>query len=155
VAADHTTFLIIKPCAVSEGHVGDIISRLESEGFTIAGMASRRLTEEEAAGLYDVHVGKDFFQPLVKFITSGMTVGIMLRGPDIPALRKLVGATDPEAAAPGTIRALYGRTTRENAVHASDSPERIEHESSLYFRDCPRAMALASDGRRCSEGQEE
>jgi nucleoside-diphosphate kinase len=144
VENDHPAFLIIKPCAVSDGHIGDIVSALEQAGFTIVGMASRRLTRAEAEGLYDVHEGKEFFEPLVRFITSGMTIGMMLRGPGIGALRDLIGSTDPAAAHEGTIRARYGRTMRENAVHASDSEQRIEHESSFYFGDCPRA--LTSDG---------
>jgi nucleoside-diphosphate kinase len=156
VSADHTTFLIIKPCAVEDGHVGDIVSALERFGFSMVGVASRRLTPEEAAGLYDVHEGKDFFEPLVRFVTSGMTVGIMMRGPGIEELRELIGRTDPAEAADGTIRAMYGRTLRENAVHASDSPERIAHESSFYFGDCPRALttrpAEEGAGRTEQEG---
>jgi nucleoside-diphosphate kinase len=133
-------FLMIKPCAVSDGHIGEVVAALERAGFTILGMASRRLTREEAGRLYDVHEGKPFFEPLVEFITSGMTVGLLLSGPGIPALRKLIGATDPAKAETGTIRALYGRSLRENAVHASDSTERIEHEARFYFEDCPRTL---------------
>lgn len=135
-----TAFLMIKPCAVEDRHIGDIVSALERAGFSIAGIASRRLTAPEASLLYDVHEGKPFFAPLVDFITSGMTVGLLLSGPGIPALRELIGATDPAEAKPGTIRALYGRSLRENAVHASDSIERIEHEARFYFEDCPRTL---------------
>jgi nucleoside-diphosphate kinase len=135
-----TAFLMIKPCAVADGHVGDIVAALERAGFSIAGIASRRLTAAEASGLYDVHEGKPFFGPLVDFMTSGMTVGLLLRGPGIPALRKLIGATNPAEAAPGTIRALYGRSLSKNAVHASDSTERIDHEARFYFEDCPRTL---------------
>ena len=135
-----TAFLMIKPCAVSDGHIGDIVAALERAGHAIVGIASRRLTAAEAGLLYDVHEGKSFFGPLVDFITSGMTVGLLLRGPGIPALRELIGATDPAEAAPRTIRALYGRSLRENAVHASDSTERIEHEARFYFEDCPRTL---------------
>ncbi|MFH1690330.1 MAG: nucleoside-diphosphate kinase [Candidatus Eisenbacteria bacterium] len=133
-------FLMIKPCAVADGHIGDIVAALECAGFSVAGIASRKLTAAEASLLYDVHEGKPFFGPLVDFITSGMTVGLLLSGPGIPALRKLIGATDPSKAEPGTIRALYGRSLRENAVHASDSNERIEHEARCYFEDCPRTL---------------
>jgi nucleoside-diphosphate kinase len=131
---------MIKPCAVEDGHIGEIVAALERAGFSILGIASRRLTREEAGRLYDVHEGKPFFEPLMDFITSGMTVGLLLDGPGIPALRELIGATDPAEAEPGTIRALYGRTLRENAVHASDSTERIEHEARFYFEDCPRTL---------------
>jgi len=133
-------FLMVKPCAVSDGHVGDIVAALEDAGFSILGIASRRLTRDEASELYDVHDGKPFFGPLVDFITSGMTVGLLLSGPGIPALRKLIGATNPAEAESGTIRALYGRSLRENAVHASDSTDRIEHEARFYFEDCPRTL---------------
>lgn len=133
-------FLMIKPCAVSDGHIGDVVAALERAGHSIVGVASRRLTAAEAAKLYDVHEGKPFFGPLVDFITSGMTVGLLLSGPGIAALRELVGATDPADAGPGTIRALYGRSLRENAVHASDSTERIEYEARFYFEDCPRTL---------------
>jgi len=133
-------FLMIKPCAVSDGHIGDIVAAVESAGFSIMGIASRRLTTDEAALLYDVHEGKPFFDPLIDFITSGMTVGLLLSGPGIPALRELIGATDPALAKAGTVRALYGRSLRENAVHASDSSARIEHEARFYFEDCPRTL---------------
>jgi nucleoside-diphosphate kinase len=145
VQGDRSSFLIIKPCAIEDGHIGDILSSLEGAGFRIVGMASRRLTVEEARGLYDVHEGKEFFEPLVRFITSGMTIGVMMSGPDIQALRALIGTTDPATARAGTIRARFGRTLRENAVHASDSAERIAHESSFYFGDCARALTRSND----------
>ena len=135
-----TAFLMIKPCAVSDGHIGDIVAVLERADFSIVGIASRRLTTDEAGLLYDVHKDKPFFGPLIDFITSGMTVGLLLSGPGVAALRKLIGATDPAEAAPGTVRALYGRNLRENAVHASDSTERIEYEARFYFEDCPRTL---------------
>jgi len=150
---DSVAFLMIKPCAVEDGHVGDIISALERGGYQILGIASRRLTVDEARRLYDVHEGKPFFEPLVDFITSGMTVGLLLRGPGIAALRELVGATDPAEAAAGTIRALYGRSVRENSVHASDSPERIAHESSFFFDDCPRTVVGGPGSGRGAAGE--
>ena len=116
------------------------MAAVERAGFSIAGIASRRLTADEAGLLYDVHNGKPFFGPLIDFITSGMTVGLLLSGPGIPVLRELIGATNPAEAEPGTVRALYGRSLRENAVHASDSSERIEHEARFYFEDCPRTV---------------
>jgi nucleoside-diphosphate kinase len=136
-----TTFLIVKPRALAEGHVGGIVTELERAGFEILGVASRRLTRDEAAGLYGVHEGKPFFEGLVEFMTSGLSVGLVLRAPGAVALlREVVGATDPGEAAPGTIRALYGTSVRENAVHAADSPDRVEFESSFYFGDCARTL---------------
>ncbi|MBD3349569.1 MAG: nucleoside-diphosphate kinase [Candidatus Eisenbacteria bacterium] len=128
------TFLLIKPSAVSAGNVGGIISCLEDAGFAIAALTMKTMSREEAARFYDVHAGKEFYEPLMDYMTSGPTVGMLLEAEDaIAALRRTVGATDPAQAAEGTIRARYGRTVRQNAVHASDSPERVEHEADIYF----------------------
>ena len=134
------TFLMIKPNAVEDGHVGDIIAALERAGFAIAGIASRRLTDDEARRLYDVHEGKEFFEPLVSSITSGMVVGLLMLGPSIDELRAFIGKTNPAEAREGSIRARYGRSLRENAVHASDSWTRLEHEARFFFGDCPRTL---------------
>ena len=135
------TFLMVKPRAVAEGLVGEIVTVIERAGFEIVGVASRRLTRAEAARFYGVHQGKPFFEGLVAHVTSGLTVGLMLEAPDaVAALRRIVGATDPAEALPGTIRALFGRSVRENAVHASDSPESVAVESELFFGDCPRTL---------------
>jgi nucleoside-diphosphate kinase len=136
------TFLLIKPNAVKDGHVGDIVAALEHGGFEIVGVASRLLTEEEARRLYDVHEGREFFEPLVKFMTSGMVVGLLMLGPGIEELRAFIGKTDPAEARAGSIRALYGRSVRENAVHASDCMERLEYEAGFFFGDCPRTLTV-------------
>ncbi len=134
------TFLLIKPSAVAAHKVGGIISELEKAGFEILGLTSKRMTREEAERFYDVHKGKDFYEPLLDYMTSGLTVGLVLDADDaVVLLRKTVGATDPAKADRGTIRALFGDTLRRNAVHASDSPGRVEHEAGIYFGDCPRA----------------
>jgi len=135
------TFLMIKPRAVAEGLTGEIVAAIERAGFVIVGVASRRLNADEAERFYDVHREKPFYERLVAFVSSGPTVGIMLEAADaVPALRKVVGATDPAEAAPGTIRAAYGKSITENAVHASDSPENVVFESAFFFDDCPRAV---------------
>jgi nucleoside-diphosphate kinase len=135
------TFLIIKPHAVREGASGEILATVERAGFSVVAIASRRLTREEATRLYDVHAGQYFFDGLVDILSSGASVGVLLEGPDaIASLRSLVGATDPADAAPGTIRARFGRDKNTNVVHASDCPERVACESALYFGDCPRAI---------------
>lgn len=132
---------MIKPRAVAEGLTGEIVTAIERGGFEIVGIASRRLTADEAERFYGVHRGKPFFERLVAFVTSGPTVGLMLEAPNaVPALRSAVGATDPGEAAPGTIRAAYGKSITENAVHASDSPESVLLESAIFFDDCPRAL---------------
>ncbi|MBM3307661.1 MAG: nucleoside-diphosphate kinase [Candidatus Eisenbacteria bacterium] len=133
--------MVVKPHAVREGATGEVLAMVERAGFTIVGIAMRRLTREEAAVMYDVHAGKHFFDGLVALICSGPAVAVMLEAPDaVAALRRLVGATDPAEAAPGTIRAKHGKSKSENAVHASDSPERVAHESAIYFGDCPRTV---------------
>ncbi len=133
---------MVKPRAVREGLTGPILAELEKGGFRLVGLASRRLTSDEARIFYDVHAGKYFFDSLVEYVTSGMTVGVLLEAPDaVAALRAFIGATEPDKAEPGTIRARFGRSRSQNAVHASDSPERVIHESAIHFGDCPRTIA--------------
>ncbi len=135
------TFLMVKPRAVREAKTGLILAAVEEAGFRIVGLASRRMNESEAGRFYDVHAGKPFFDALIEFVTSGMTVGVMLERDDaVTKLREVVGATDPANAAPGTIRARFGSSLTQNAVHASDSPERVEAESSVFFSDCERLI---------------
>ncbi len=132
------TLLVIKPCAVRRGLVGEIISRVEREGFKIVRGAFRRLTKEEAERFYEVHRGKPFFPQLIEFITSGPVMGLELEAPDaIRRLRQLMGATNPAEAAPGTLRALYGVDITQNAVHGSDSPESARHELEVFFGGWP------------------
>ena len=131
-----TTFLLIKPSAVAAGNVGGIISSIEGAGFKLAALAMKTLSREEAERFYDVHVGKEFYEPLLDYMTSGPTVGLLLRADDaVSKLRRTVGVTDPAQAEAGTIRALYGKTVRQNAVHASDSTERMVYEARIYFGD--------------------
>ena len=130
------TFLLIKPTAVEARNVGGIISRLEEAGFRLEALTMKTMSREEASRFYDVHEGKEFYEPLLEYMTSGPTVGMLLRADGAVArLRRTVGSTDPSQAEPGTIRALFGRSVRKNAVHASDSPERVEHEAGIYFGD--------------------
>lgn len=125
---------MIKPSAVAQGLVGEILSAVERAGFRVVTVASRTLTPDEARGIYDIHAGKPFFEPHIHFVTSGVSMGVILEAPDaVLRLRAIVGATDPAEAHPGTIRASYGKSIRENAVHAADSPERFVHESAIYF----------------------
>ncbi len=127
------TLFMIKPDAVRKKVVGKIISMVEGE-FEILDMKMKRFTREEAEKFYEVHRGKSFFEDLVNFITSGPVVGLLLQGENaIERLRKIIGATDPEKAEPGTVRSLYGTNIRENAVHASDSPIAAEREISIFF----------------------
>ena len=127
------TLLIIKPDAVKERVIGKIISIVEKE-FAIRGICMKTLSVEEARRFYKVHEGKEFYDGLVQFMSSGPSVGVLLEGEDaIYRLRELVGSTDPKKAKTGTIRNMFGTTVRYNAVHASDSPESAEYEIPFYF----------------------
>lgn len=130
------TLLLIKPDAVKELQIGEIISRVEKAGFLITGVVMRRLRPAEAEEFYAIHRGKDFFPGLVQFITSGPVVAVLIEGDNCQQrLRQFVGATDPGKAKPGTIRADFGTSVQMNAVHASNPDENVNREISLFFPD--------------------
>lgn len=132
------TCLIIKPDGVVRGLVEEIKRRVEKSGLKIVKEKRMRLTREKAEALYEVHRNKDFFEPLVAFMTSGDIVAIIVEGENaVRTLRQLVGPTDPSRAPKGTIRGDFGTTTRENVVHASDSIESAKYEISLLFPENP------------------
>jgi nucleoside-diphosphate kinase len=128
------TCMLIKPDGVAEGHVGEIVSRIEQEGFAIRGLRLLRLTRTEAEAFYAIHAGRPFFEELVTYMTGGPIVALALEREDAVAhLRKIIGATDPAQAEPGTIRALFGRNIGVNTVHGSDSMENGRREVLFYF----------------------
>jgi nucleoside-diphosphate kinase len=128
--------LLLKPDALQKKVVGEIISMVEKTGFNILNIRMKRWTREEAEKFYAVHRGKEFFEGLVEFMISGPVIGLLLEKENaIEDLRKLVGATDPSKAEPGTIRHKYGTNVRVNAVHASDSQESFEYEVKCFFGD--------------------
>lgn len=128
------TFLIIKPEAVNGGLTDAIRQEVERSGFRVVDEVERTLSPEDVASLYESHRDRPFYGKLIEQLSSGPSVGMMLEGPDaVTALRKLVGATDPAEAAPGTLRARFGVNLQLNAVHASDSDERVVLESAVYF----------------------
>jgi nucleoside-diphosphate kinase len=129
------TFVILKPSAVSRGLVGEIISRFERKGLRLLQMRLAMIAKSEAELLYDVHRGKPFFDDLVKTITSGKVVLMVLEGREaVQVVRKMIGATDPVKAEPGTIRGDYGLEITDNLVHASDSKESFEKEYRIFFK---------------------
>ncbi len=136
------TFSIIKPDAVARNLIGEIISRFENNGLRIVAARMVRLTEEQARGFYAEHEGKGFFKDLVAYMTSGPVVVQVLEGDDaIAANRKLMGATNPKEAEPGTIRADFAESLEANAVHGSDSPASAQREIAYFFAVddiCPR-----------------
>ena len=128
------TLTIIKPDAVRAGNAGNIIAHLQKEGFTIRGMKQIRLTEDQAKAFYEVHAERPFYGELVEFMTSGPVVPIALaRENAVKHLRNVMGATNSNEAAEGTIRNLYGTDIGENAIHGSDSEENASIETNFFF----------------------
>ena len=125
---------MIKPDAVAAGHVGDIVKIFEKNRFKIVAARMVGLSKKEAEGFYAVHRGKPFFEGLITFMSSGRTLVMVLEGDNIISrLRKVMGATDPAKAAPGTIRKLYATDIERNAVHGSDGPETAAFEIAYFF----------------------
>jgi nucleoside-diphosphate kinase len=128
------TLSIIKPDAVAKNVIGEIYSRFEKAGLKIVEARMQHLTREEAEGFYAVHKGRPFFDDLVKFMTSGPVMIQALEGDDAISLnRKLMGATNPAEAEPGTIRADFAKSIDANAVHGSDGPETAKTEIAYFF----------------------
>ncbi len=128
------TLLIIKPDAVKRNLIGNILKQILDAGFKIIGMKMVWLNKEQGGKFYQIHKGKEFYNWLVDFISSGPVVVACLKSPDAPKkLREVVGATDPQKAAPGTIRNLYGTSVGENVVHASAPDEDPEREIRFFF----------------------
>jgi nucleoside-diphosphate kinase len=128
------TLILIKPDGVRRGLIGSVISRLERRGLRIVAMNLRTLDSRTALLHYAEHEGKPFFDPLIEFITSGPLVALVAEGPGVvEAFRALAGATNPLAAAPGTIRGDHALLVTENVVHGSDSPESAEREIKIFF----------------------
>lgn len=129
------TLSILKPDALKNRHIGDIISRFEDSGLRIAAIKMIKLTPEQAAQFYQMHRERPFYSDLVKFMTSGPVVVMVLEGNQAVARnRQLMGATDPTKATPGTIRADYSLSVSENSVHGSDSPEAARQEIEFFFK---------------------
>lgn len=128
------TFSIIKPDAVAKNVIGKIVSRFESNGLKIVEMQLKQLSREEAEGFYAEHKERPFFGDLVEFMTSGPVVVQVLEGENAIALnRDLMGATNPQEAAEGTIRRDFAQSIDANAVHGSDSPASAEREIAYFF----------------------
>jgi len=128
------TFSIIKPDAVARNLIGQITQRFEDNGLAIVASKMKRLTKEEAEGFYAEHKGREFYEPLVAYMTSGPIIVQVLEGENaILANRKIMGATDPSKADKGTIRADFAVSVRENSAHGSDSPESAAREIAYFF----------------------
>ena len=128
------TFSIIKPNAVRTGKTGPILAMINEGGFEIAAVRMVKMTLRQAESFYEVHKGKPFFEGLVEFMTSGPVVVMILRHDNaVNEFRKLIGATDPAKAEPGTIRKVFAVSVQMNAVHGSDSDENAIRESNFFF----------------------
>ncbi len=130
---------MIKPDAVSNGHTGKIIDKIISSGFKIVAMKYTHLSEETAGRFYDIHRQRPFFKDLVDFMSSGPIVAAVLEKDNaIEDFRKLIGATDPQKAEPGTIRNLFAKSIEANAIHGSDSNENAVIEANFFFNQFER-----------------
>lgn len=130
------TFSIVKPDAVAKNLIGQIYSRFESADLTIVASKMIRLSQEKAEGFYAEHEGRPFYPALITFMTSGPVMVQVLEGENAVAKnRELMGATNPEEALAGTIRADFANSTRENAAHGSDSLESAAREIAYFFSD--------------------
>ena len=128
------TFFMIKPDGVKRNLIGDVVSRVEKEGFVITKMKMMSISDNLAKRHYAEHSEKPFFNDLVDFITSGPVVAMEVDGEDaVSEIRRIMGATNPSDAEPGTIRADLATKLEENVVHGSDSEESAERELSLFF----------------------
>lgn len=129
------TYAMIKPDGVKRGLTGELIGRIEQKGFRIVGLKQIVISRETAETHYGEHKGKPFFDGLVGFITSGPVVAMVLEGENaILEWRKMMGATNPKDAAPGTIRGDFATTLDENVAHGSDAPETAEREIGIFFK---------------------
>ena len=128
------TFTMIKPDAVGNGYIGGILAKINEAGFKIVAMKYTRLTKESAGEFYNVHKARPFYAELVDYMSSGSIVAVILEKENAVAdFRKLIGATDPAKAEPGTIRNLFAKSIAANAVHGSDSDENAEIEGNFFF----------------------
>ncbi len=135
----NTTFTMIKPVAMANGHMGNIIAKIIEGGFKIKALKVTKLSKEQAAKFYAVHSERPFFEGLTNFMSSGPIVAAILEKENaITAYREYIGATNPADAAEGSIRALYGTSIEANAVHGSDSNENAIIESAFFFSEFER-----------------
>lgn len=129
------TLLFVKPDGVMRGLTGEIIRRIERKGLLITAIKLLKLNREKAEEFYNVHRGKPFFEALVKHVTSGPILAMVIEGPNaVSVVRKLIGKTSPFEAEPGTIRGDFGINLTKNVVHASDNVKNAEKEVAFFFK---------------------
>jgi len=132
--ATNRTFTMIKPDAVADGNSGAILKMIEDAGFRIVSLKMTKLSKDVAARFYEVHKERPFYDSLCDYMSSGAIFAAILEKDNAVAdFRKLIGATNPEEAAEGTVRKLYAKSIQFNAVHGSDSDENAAIEGNFYF----------------------
>ena len=132
--AGNRTFTMIKPDATSAGNSGAITKMIEEAGFRIVAMKKTKLSADLAGKFYEIHKARPFYGELCSYMSSGAIVPMILEKENaVEDFRKLIGATDPKKAAPGTIRALFAKSIDANAIHGSDSDENAEIEGTFFF----------------------
>ena len=132
--SSNTTFTMIKPDAMADGHMGKILAHIQAAGFRFKALKMTRLSQAQAEAFYAVHAARPFYGELVAFMSSGPVLAAVLEKDQAVAdFRTLIGATNPEQAAEGTIRKLSARSIGENAVHGSDSDENAAIEAAFFF----------------------
>ena len=128
------TFTMLKPDAVEKGHIGAILQQITSSGFRIAALKLTQMTEDDAKTFYEIHKERPFYGELVEYMTRGPIVAAVLEKENaVEDFRTLIGATNPEDAAEGTIRKKFAASISENAIHGSDSDENAEIEAAFHF----------------------
>lgn len=128
------TFLMVKPDGVQRNLVGEIVKRFEAKGFKLVGAKLMVISDDLAKNHYEEHKERPFFRELVDFITSGPVFAMVWEGENvIGTARDMMGKTNPQEAAPGTIRGDFGMTVGKNVIHGSDSPASAEREINLFF----------------------
>jgi len=133
------TFTMIKPDAVANGYIGPILAKINEVGFKIIALKYTHLEQEKAGLFYEIHKERPFYNDLVKYMSSGPIVAAILEKENaVEDFRKLIGATDPSKAAPGTIRNLFAKSIEANAVHGSDSDANAEIEGNFFFSQMER-----------------
>ena len=135
----NTTLMMIKPDAIENGHIGNILEKVTSAGFSIKALKLTQLTVNDAKSFYRVHKERSFFEELINFMTRGPIVAAILEKENaVSDFRTLIGSTNPAEAAEGTLRKLYASSMGENAVHGSDSNENAALEAFFHFSQTER-----------------
>ncbi|HEX2723584.1 MAG TPA: nucleoside-diphosphate kinase [Gemmatimonadaceae bacterium] len=141
--AGSRTLTIVKPDAFGSGKAGRIIAHLEAGGFRVVTARILRMTEAQAGAFYEVHKERPFYGSLVRFMTSGPCMPMVLEKENaVASLREAIGSTDPAEAAEGTVRKIFAESKERNAIHASDSDDNAAREASFFFSESELIQAL-------------